>query len=319
MSGEFDRIGLFLRAFRDAGGSVEGGVVSLGPGDDCAILTPLSRPSVVTADAIVEDVHFRRAWATPEQIGHKALAVNLSDLASMGAAPATFTCALGVPPDVTDADLAGIARGMGALAGRFGAVLCGGNFTRARELSITITAFGLLEGPALLRSAARPGDRVLLVGEVGVAGAELLRLERGERLPEGRSAVLSPEPLVDAGVRAARHARCGIDVSDGLAQDLGHVARASGGRVVVEAARIPRSDRFRALVQEMPAAEQARLQLAGGEDYALVVIAEPGAAGLIVRELGAADVGHVEAGAGVVIRGAPDGLALGGHDHFAGP
>jgi thiamine-monophosphate kinase len=305
MTGEFEKIDRFLQAFRAAGGRTEGGAVLLGPGDDCALVRS-GRPLAVTTDAVVDGVHFRLDRATPRQVGHKALAVNLSDLAGMGARPAAFTCALTVPRGFDDAHLDGIAAGMGSLAARFGCVLAGGNFSGGRELAITITALGEVEGTALRRDAARPGDPVVLVGALGEAAAELAWLEAGRALPPGRSAQHEPEPLVEAGLRAAMTARCGIDVSDGLVQDLGHVAKASGVRVVVELDRVPRSDRFRALASGFSEAQAACWLRAGGEDYALVVT---GAAEGVV-------IGRVEAGAGVVVEGQPAGLALEGFDHF---
>lgn len=315
MTGEFERIDLFLQAFQAAGGRVEGGVVQLGPGDDAAIFSSPKR-LVVTTDALVENVHFRLDWATPEQIGHKALAVNLSDLAAMGARAETFTCALALPPGVGNEQLAGLARGMGALAAKTGAVLAGGNFTRASELSLTITAMGSLEGEALRRDTARPGDQVLLVGDVGVAAAELRRLLQGDALPEGRSALHEPQPLLDAGVRAAKLCRCGIDVSDGLAQDLEHLAKTSGVKLEIDVARLPRSARFEALTADCNEREKLRLLLAGGEDYALVVIGAGEAIEALQREPGGQVIGRVSAGRGVELLGLPEEVSLAGHDHF---
>lgn len=311
MTGEFERIDLFLQAFQSAGGQVEGGVVQLGPGDDAAILSS-PRRLVVTTDALVENVHFRLDWATPEQIGHKALAVNLSDLAAMGARAETFTCALALPLRVTDEELAGLGRGMGTLAARTGAVLAGGNFTRASELSLTITAMGSLRDEALRRDTAKPRDQVLLVGETGVAAAELRRLLRGDPLPDGHSALHEPQPLLDVGERAAQLCRCGIDVSDGLAQDLGHVAKKSGVKLVVDVAQLPRSARFDALTEDCDEREKLRLLLAGGEDYALVVIGD----GDALQTLGGQVIGYVAAGSGVELAGLPEGVVLAGHDHF---
>lgn len=316
MTGEFKRIDLFLKAFREAGGRTSGGAVSLGPGDDAAVLSS-PRPLAITTDAIVEGVHFRSDWASAREIGHKALAVNLSDLAAMGARPIAFTCALALPPACDDARLAELARGMAAVAGPHGAVLAGGNFTRASELSITITAIGEIAGEPLRRDAARPGDVVLLVGAVGVAAAQLRELMEGRALPAGRSALHQPEPLVQAGLLAAGRARCGIDVSDGLAQDLGHVARASGVRILLKYEAIPRDPRFVSLASTLPSQEQARLLLAGGEDYALVLTAPADRAMELAVELGATAIGVVEEGRGIVIEGLPENTRLEGHDHFA--
>lgn len=311
--GEFERIDRFLGAFAAAGGALSGEAVPLGPGDDAALLR-VRGTLAVTTDALVEGVHFRRAFATAAQVGHKALAVNLSDLAAMGARPTAFTCALALPADVDDAWLDGLARGLAALAARHGVVLAGGNFTRAGELSLTLTALGELPGQPLLRTVARPGDAVMLVGDVGVAAAELLWLEAGRALPPGPSALHEPEPRCEAGLLAARRLRCGIDVSDGLVQDLGHVAKASGVRVRLDFQRIPRTPRFDVLTAGLGEAARAHLLLAGGEDYALALCGPAGAA----RELGATVIGRVEEGSGVEVDGLPPGTGLHGHDHFGG-
>jgi thiamine-monophosphate kinase len=151
-AGEFALIDDFLAAFPRAR-------VMLGPGDDCAVLAPGRRPLCVTTDALVEDVHFTRAAFRPADIGHKALAVNLSDLAAMGAAPRWFVCALALPRAFPRAHLRGIARGMSALARASGIQLVGGNFSAARELSLTLTVAGELSGHPLTRAGGRPGDR----------------------------------------------------------------------------------------------------------------------------------------------------------------
>ena len=144
---EFERIARFTEAFEVL-------PAPFGPGDDCAVLPP-SRQQVVTTDAVVEGVHFRRRTFSMADVGHKALAVNLSDLAAMGAVPTWFVCALGVPDDVSPQDLRALARGMSALAKVHGIRLVGGNVTGALQLSVTITAAGEVETP-LLRSGGRP-------------------------------------------------------------------------------------------------------------------------------------------------------------------
>jgi len=312
-TGEFARIDRFLAAFRAAGGRTSGGDVLLGPGDDAAVLLPRG-PLAVTTDALFERVHFRRDWTTPVDLGHKVLAVNLSDLAAMGARPTAFLCALGVPDDVDDAFLESLARGMAPLAARVGCVLAGGNFSRARELSVTVTAMGTLDHRTLRRDAARPGDDVLLVGELGEAAAELRLLFDGQPLPPGPSVLHRPQPLVREGMAAARIFDCAIDVSDGLVQDLGHLADASHVRLVIENTSVPRSARFEQLTTDLDAADRASLLYSGGEDYALVVCGD----GRRAQDIGAVVIGRVEAGEGVEVRGLPAGVRLGGHDHFAG-
>jgi thiamine-monophosphate kinase len=270
----------------------------------------------VTTDAIVENVHFRRAWASWEQIGRKAIAVNLSDLAAMGTKPSAFTCALTVPGDVDDGALEAIARGMAHEAGPLECVLAGGNFSRGGELNIAITALGVAGSRVLRRDQARAGDAVLLIGDVGVAAAELRWLEQGRILPAGRSALLEPRPLVHAGLVAARHASCAIDVSDGLVQDLGHIARASNVSIVLDLDAVPRSARFTELTGTLSGPDVAHLLLAGGEDYALLVLAPPSDAELIRKETGGTVIGMTVQGQGVHVRGAPATTNLTGHDHF---
>jgi thiamine-monophosphate kinase len=311
-SGEFARIDRFLAAFRAAGGRTSGGSVVLGPGDDAAVYASPS-PTALTTDALFEEVHFRRVWTTPEDLGHKALAVNVSDLAAMGARPTSFLCALGVPDDVDDAYLERLARGMAPLAARVGCVLAGGNFSRASELSLTITALGAIEHRTLRRDTARVGDAVILVGDLGEAAAELRLLMAGTSLPPGHSALNRPQPLVREGLAAARVASCAIDVSDGLVQDLGHVARASGVRLVIDDRRVPRSARFDRLTQGLDAVVKVSLVYAGGEDYALAVIGD----GRRADDFGGVIIGRVEEGRGVEVEGLPPGTRLAGHDHFA--
>lgn len=314
MSTEFERIDLLLRAFEAGGGSVRGPSVLLGPGDDCALLSCTGQLAVTT-DALVEGVHFRRDWATDRQIGFKALAVNLSDLASMAAQPIAFTLAIGLPREFEDAALKQIGAGLGELAGRFAVPLVGGNFSRARELSLTITAMGTVEKP-LRRDAAQPGERVLLLGPLGEAAAELRLLGSGRSLPPGRSALHEPLPLLYEALAIAPSSRCAIDLSDGLVQDATHLAEASGVRIELEWACIPQSDRFRERTLSLDATERAELLLAGGEDYALLFTAAPALAEKLVKTLEAVDIGRVTEGAGVVVHDLPPDVRLKGWDHF---
>jgi thiamine-monophosphate kinase len=314
-TGEFERIDLFLQAFRDAGGRTSSPSVMLGPGDDAAIFQ--SRlPISVTTDALFEDVHFRRGWGTWEQVGWKSLAVNLSDLAAMGARPLAFTCAIGHPTEFEESVLIEVAQGMGRLASQHGATLIGGNFSRAKELSLTITAFGEQTSGVLRRDTAKPGDVVLLVGDIGVAAAELRWLLVDRKLPAGRSALLEPTPLITAGLVAADRAACAVDVSDGLAQDLGHVAKASQVRIELDFQRLPASARFDELTNGLPESTRAELLLAGGEDYALAIAAPATIAVALCRDLPAVEIGHIVEGQGVEIANLPTGTRLIGHDHF---
>ena len=235
----------------------------LGVGDDAALLRPgAGMELAVSTDLLLEGRHFS-AGADARKLGHKSLAVNLSDMAAMGAAPRWATLALALPV-ADEAWLAGFAGGFFALAERFGVELVGGDTTRAPAsgpLTVCVTILGEVpQGLALLRAGARPGDDVWISGELGGAALGLARPEiaaAARRLHE-------PEPRVGLGMRLRGIASAAIDVSDGFAQDLGHVLDRSGAGAVVEYERLPR----------FPGAD-AQQVLAGGDDYELVFTAGP--------------------------------------------
>jgi thiamine-monophosphate kinase len=238
-----------------------------GPGDDCAVL-PKQGPSCITTDAVVEGVHFTRPRFSLEDIGHKALAVNLSDLAAMGARPAWFTVALGLPDQLSARDLKRIGAGMSTLARAHRAELIGGNVTRSLQLSLTITISGSLDGPPLLRSGGKAGDVLYLSGPVGDAAAAL---HGGPDRAQRR-----PTPQLAFGQLARLHCSAAIDVSDGLAQDLGHVCVASGVGASLESDALPLSDALLEFTRSREAA--LPFALTGGEDYVLLVAARRPAA-----------------------------------------
>ncbi len=257
MRGEFSLIEQFLSAFPRAR-------VPVGPGDDCAVLAPSRGQLCVTTDAVVEDVHFTRAHFSPEDIGHKALAVNLSDLAAMGATPRWFLCALALPKDFPERELIRMARGMSALAREHRIALVGGNFTSARELSVTLTAAGELQRPALTRKGGRPGDLLYMSGTLGDARLGLIQLQAGKRRSPSILRQKRPVPRIALGRLASRFASASIDISDGLAQDLGHLCDASHVGAEVELAHLPLSPAVRRELGPEAA-------LAGGEDYELLL------------------------------------------------
>ncbi|MBF5041748.1 thiamine-phosphate kinase [Aggregicoccus sp. 17bor-14] len=324
-AGEFELIDAFVACFPRAR-------TPRGPGDDCALLPPSRRALCVTTDAVVEDVHFRRATFRPEDIGHKALAVNLSDLAAMGAEPAWFVCALALPPDFGREACVRLGRGMARLARESGIALVGGNVTRARELSVTLTVAGHAPARPLLRSGGRAGDLLYVSGRLGEARHGLRELEAGVRRGAAVERQRRPTPRLALGRLAARFASAGMDLSDGLAQDLGHLARASRVAARVVPAWLPVSP---ALARVL-GLERARAEaLAGGEDYELLLAVPPARARAFERACGRGGhtvtcVGALARGpAGRVIlegsRGAPLRDALGrpvalpaGHDHLAG-
>ncbi|RYZ42223.1 MAG: thiamine-phosphate kinase [Myxococcaceae bacterium] len=312
MPGEFDLIQRFLACFPRAR-------VPVGPGDDCAVLAPSKGALCVTTDAVVEDVHFTRATFSPGDIGHKALAVNLSDLAAMGATPRWFVCALALPRDFPARHLSALGRGMAALAKAHRIALVGGNFTSARELSVTLTATGELSHPPITRAGARPGDLLYVSGTLGDARLGLQQLQAGLRRGSAVRRQRRPEPRVALGRLAARFASAGLDVSDGLAQDLGHLCAASGVGVTLELARLPLSPAVRAVLGPEGA-------LQGGEDYELLLAVPPSKAPAFERAC--ARAGEPVTAIGVLTRERRWTLKDGagrlltppaGFDHFARP
>ena len=282
--GEFPLIERIARAARR--GARDGGVV-LGIGDDAALLRPRPREDVaVTTDALVEDVHFRWRAIDPRTLGRRALAVNLSDLAAMGARPLGCLFALAAPPALELARVDAVVRGLVAEGRLHGCPLVGGNVTRARETSLTLTVVGAVRrGRALRRDAARPGDRLCVTGVFGAAALARLAAERGR----GGRLRRVPRPRLAAGAALTRLPAAGacIDVSDGLLADLGHLLAASGVEAALEPGRIPRPRGFAAAC-ERRGLDPEDLVLRGGEDYELLFTVRPGApaAGVLARRLG---------------------------------
>ena len=274
--GEFDLIDRFFgRAAR--AGRTEGGAVALGIGDDCALLTPTpGHQWLVTADMLVEGRHFL-STVSPRRLGHKALAVNLSDLAACGATPRAFFLSLALPR-VDETFLAGFAQGLFELADAQGIVLAGGD-TMAGPLNLNITAMGEVPaGQALLRSGARVGDDLWVSGTLGDARLAL-EVFRGTlslsaaQFDEVRLRMEMPEPRVALGKALRGLATSAVDVSDGLAGDLGHVLQRSNVGATLRLADLPRS----AVLGAMPEDLQRLCLLTGGDDYELVFTAPPDA------------------------------------------
>jgi thiamine-monophosphate kinase len=245
------------------------GDVLLGIGDDCALLQPPpGRALAVSMDTLVEGRHFLPG-SDPEALGHKALAVNLSDLAAMGAEPAWATLALTLPRADTDW-LAGFMAGFAALAAEYGVQLVGGDTTRG-PLSITLQVHGFVEASrALRRDAGRRGDHLFVSGTLGDAGLALDCLQRAQGLPPEHAGLRRrldrPQPRIALGRLLLGRARAAIDISDGLVADLGHVCAASGVGAEIDLDRLPVS----AAVAEECARGNWRHPLAGGDDYELL-------------------------------------------------
>ena len=245
--------------------------VVLGIGDDCALLQPSPGLQLaVTSDTLIAGRHFPKSTAAAD-IGWKALAVNLSDLAAMGAEPRWFTLALSLPAS-DESWLAGFAAGLRELAQASGIALVGGDTTRG-PLSITITAMGeVAPGQALRRDGARPGDRICVTGTLGDAALALRLLDRPGLPPQLRQRLDRPTPRIAAGLALRGLASAALDISDGLAGDLGHILVASGVGAEIDLEALPGSAHFNGLA---PSEERAELMLRGGDDYELCVCLPP--------------------------------------------
>lgn len=248
---------------------------ALGGGDDCALLAPApGQQLAVSTDLLVEGRHFLSTVAA-DRLGHKALAVNLSDLAACGAEPLAFTLSLSMPR-VDEAWLAGFARGLLALADEHGCDLVGGD-TTAGPLVIGITVFGQVPvSAALLRSGARPGDDLWVSGRLGDARLALEAFRgtvalAGEDFAAVRPALELPQPRVLLGRALRGVASSAIDLSDGLRGDLGHVLKASGVGAALDVDALPRGP---VLARQTPAWQQTCV-LDGGDDYELLFTAPP--------------------------------------------
>jgi thiamine-monophosphate kinase len=306
--------------------------VALGIGDDAALLD-LGGPELVavTTDAMLEDRHFRLDWLAPQEVGWRAASGALSDLAAMGAAPASVFCSVGLPPDwpVRDADalLDGIARAVEAVGG----VLTGGDVIASERALIDIMALGQVpRGQQLTREAARPGQVLAVTGALGApaAAVAMLSAEGYGALtdsPAVRTRFAHPEPRIGAGraIAASGLCSCAIDISDGLVQDAGHIARRSGLRAVIESGRVPVADGC-AEVAEALGEDAFVWALSGGEDFELLLaLDEINVEGLRdlpeISEVGLTVVGRLEEGDGVMAvndSGDPIDLPRGGWNHF---
>ncbi|GMV05381.1 MAG: thiamine-monophosphate kinase [Gemmatimonadota bacterium] len=313
---EFDLIRAVL-----SGAPEPGPDVLLGPGDDAAVV---GDGWVLSTDLSVEDVHFRRRWMSDHEVGFRATAAALSDLAAMAAEPVGVLVSLALPAGGS-VDAVGLNRGVQEAAALVGATVLGGDVSRSPgPVFIDVTVVGRARHAAL-RSGARPGDEVWVTGALGGAAAALLRWQEGaEPPPDLRDAFVRPTPRIAAarGLAAAGVVRAMVDVSDGLAGDAGHLAAAGGVKVVLVAASVPVAV---GVAEGVGAARALEAALHGGEDYELCFVAPPGS---VDREALSATagvpltrVGRVEEGAGVWLEG-PDGsvvpLARGGYDHLAG-
>jgi thiamine-monophosphate kinase len=310
--------------------------VLLGPGDDAALVRERGGGTLaVTTDMLVEGVDFLPD-EDPQRLGRRALAVNLSDLAAMGAQPEFFLLSIGFLPEKGEDFPLAVARGALSRAEPLAVALVGGDLSRSPQTIVSIALWGRAESRTAPRSGGSPGDALFLSGFPGRAAAGLRLARRGpeggepgrlapEQARELLAAYRDPEPRLPLGLELSRRNlwSAAIDVSDGLGMDAGRLARASGLRAVIEKARLPLSPALLAF-GESEGKDPLDWILSGGDDYELL-FAAPGSArqaveALASRELPVTRIGHLEHGAGAVLRG-PQGdrdIAGLGHDHFEG-
>ena len=285
------------------------GSAAIGIGDDAALVrVPRGETLLASVDANVESIHFRRDWLTPEEIGYRAVTAALSDLAAMAARPLGMLLSLTVPESWM-ADLGRVADGIGEAATRFQSPILGGNMAAALELSITTTVLGSSFAP-LTRTGARAGDVVYVTGQLGGAGAALARLQRNELPGDARSSLARPVArLTEALWLADSGAASAIDISDGLAADLRHLAAASDVHIEIDASTIP----------IFPSASLAEA-LQGGDEYELVITSPtPLDTEAFARRFAIplTEIGRVVSGPPTVdVRGARVADAK-GYDHFS--
>jgi thiamine-monophosphate kinase len=320
--GEFERIARYFAPLA--------GEDALGLKDDAALIAgPNDTQLVLTADALIEGVHFLPT-DPPRDIAQKLLRVNLSDLAAKGARPQGYLLTLALPSTHDEAWLAEFSAGLAADQKQYGIALLGGDSSRIDgPAALSLAAIGTVDaGRAVLRSGAKAGDWLYVSGTLGDAalGLKVLRSDLTVPDPAHRDHLVSryrlPQPRTVLGRHYVGLAAAAIDISDGLVADLGHLCEASGVAGVIETARLPLSDAARAALAADPALVET--VLTGGDDYELLFTAMPTASGAVAelaRHLGeqVTEIGRIEAGRGVTVL-SPDGSALavgkGGYSHF---
>jgi len=301
---EFDRIREIWRKLGDKG---------KGGGDDCAIVELGAEKLAVSTDMAVEGTHFRTSWLSPSEIGWRAGAAALSDLAAVAALPLGVLASLGVPEGYPEDSVVELMDGLGSVAQSVGATVLGGDLVRSDRIVVDVVALGQVNHP-ILRSGASVGDTLWVTGRLGGPVLALNELEAGnEPAPAALLRFTRPEPRIsEAQWLGGRGAKALIDLSDGLAADAGHVAAASGVACVIEAARVP-------LIEDA----DVNAAMLGGEEYELLAVlpadVPSSTSGDFAREFGLplTGIGHVEEGAGVRVTNAGVLLKLnGGYRHF---
>jgi len=333
-------LGLIRRIREAVGGAEEPGVI-IGIGDDAAVLALGPGAALLaTTDLVVEDVHFRRAFASPRDIGWKAVAVNLSDIAAMGGRPRWALVGLAIPASTEVDEVEAFYEGMREAAASHNVAIVGGDTSESpRGWFVSVTLLGEHTGTPRLRSAARPGDVVAITGTVGRSAAGLAVLESGvervraagidaEAVEELRRAHLRPTARVAEGrwLGEAAGVHAMMDCSDGIATDLGHMCRESGVGARVRIDRLPVAEAAREAARAL-GRDPIEWAAAGGEDYELLLTCDPASAGALAAGLRAATgtaftvIGEIDGSATGIIWVEPDGRPVEirpGYEHFSG-
>ena len=293
---EFDRVRAILAALGERGAP---------SGDDCALIPIGGQLMAVSTDISVEGVHFKTEWLTHEEIGWRATASALSDLAAEGADPHGVLVALGCPPGATDAESAALMKGAGLAAEAAGTVVVGGDLTSAAQWTVAVTVFGTAARP-VTRAGGRAGDLLYVTGELGSAKTALDAWLAG-RTPDplARLRFAHPAPRIAAGRVLARTATAMLDLSDGLGSDVQHLAAASNCAAEIDLEKLPLG----------PGVPDGRFAAEGGEDYELLVALPPGAAPPLL-DVRLTEVGRLLAGTGVTFLQRGSRVLLQGFQHF---
>ena len=296
-------------------------IIAKGIGDDCAVLHfPAGHDVLVTTDFSLEGVHFRREWHSPESVGYRCLVRGLSDIAAMGGTPVAAFLSLALPRDLQQSWVDRFIRGLLRLGKRYRVTLAGGDTAESQRgvLADIIVVGTVPKGRAVLRSGARPGDRIFVSGELGGSAAAVRHLQSGAKSNLGAYwRHFSPDPRVELGrlLREKKLASAMIDTSDGLSTDLAHLCEESGVGAELDSKRIPR-----ARVGKPARPVDLELALHGGEDYELLFTARPGKAiPNKIAGVGITEIGRIIRGKRIHLREA-DGrihdLQPRGWEHF---
>lgn len=313
---EFELIAGLRQIFDAAAPALRGESFPVPNGDDAAVVRTASGMTTVTTDALVEGVHFSFDLCSHADAGYRSVAVNLSDLAAMGALPVGILVSLVIPDRMGDAAVIEVGRGIAGAAGMFGSPVIGGNITRTDgPFVISITAIGdQLTFPPPLRSGARDGDEIWVSGHVGDGALGLRLLQEWPALQASFPCLVDawrrPVPRLDlTGILGGPGVSAAIDISDGFVADVGHIADDSSLCARIDVAAIPISDEALAFRSQADVADFMSSVLYGGDDYQLVVTARPSSHGALAAA-GLTCVGRMTAGSGVILSGL-DGQAAG--------